>query len=380
MCRILIAGDYCPHNRINDLIEKGEYNTIFDEVRLITGGVDYSIVNFECPIVERSAIPISKCGPNLKCSSDAVKAISYAGFNCVTLANNHFYDYGDIGVEDSLTTLNTEGLDYVGGGKNIEEARNILYKEIDKYVLAIINCCEHEFSIATSNSGGANPLDPIEQYYAIKEAKSKADFVIVIVHGGHEHYQLPSPRMKKNYHFFVDAGADVVLNHHQHCYSGFEIYNARPIFYGLGNFCFDWHGKRSCIWNEGYMVDLSLTSSKIDFKLIPYIQGDVKPTINMLKAELLDIFNAKIAELNNIINFDDSLIEEYKSYLQGECGQYILSLEPYENGYFKAARLRHLIPSFLNKKHLLRIENYINCEAHLDMLRYAIGEEVKRKC
>ena len=51
----------------------------------------------------------------------------------------------------------------------------------------------------------------------VEEAKKKADFVLVIVHGGSEHFQLPTPRMQATYRFFVDAGADAVVNHHQHC-------------------------------------------------------------------------------------------------------------------------------------------------------------------
>ena len=54
------------------------------------------------------------------------------------------------------------------------EASKILYKEIAGMTLAIINCCEHEFSIATEKTAGSNPLNPIKQYYAIKEAKEKA--------------------------------------------------------------------------------------------------------------------------------------------------------------------------------------------------------------
>lgn len=43
--------------------------------------------------------------------------------------------------------------------------------------------------------------------------------------------------MQEIYRFFVDIGADAVINHHQHCYSGYEVYKEKPIFYGLGNFC-----------------------------------------------------------------------------------------------------------------------------------------------
>ena len=215
--KILIAGDFCPQDRVATLIDRKEYTPIFSEVIHLTKKADYSIVNFECAVVEGNAQAINKCGPNLRCTSYAVEAIKYAGFDAVTLANNHIYDYGEKGLKDTLETLESYQVDYVGAGENIEEVAKVLYKDIGEERLAIINCCEHEFSIATKSSGGANPLNVIQQYYAIQKAKQLADYVLVIVHGGHEYFQLPSLRMVENYRFFIDAGADGVINHHQHC-------------------------------------------------------------------------------------------------------------------------------------------------------------------
>ena len=125
--------------------------------------------------------------------------------------------------------------------------------------------------IATDTSAGSNPLNIVQQYYAIREAKNNATNVIVIVHGGVEHYWLPSPRMKETYRFFIDAGADAVINHHQHCYSGYEVFKKKPIFYGLGNFCFDGN-KGNKRWTTGYLVNLNLSENTVDFELIPYRQ------------------------------------------------------------------------------------------------------------
>ena len=56
---------------------------------------------------------------------------------------------------------------------NINEASKVLYKKFDDKIVAFINCCEHEFSIATAYNAGSNPLNSIKQYYAIKEAKRR---------------------------------------------------------------------------------------------------------------------------------------------------------------------------------------------------------------
>ena len=241
---IIIAGDLCPKGRIAQLFEEKKYAEVFQGVKPVIELTSYAIVNLEAPIVEGKGSPIAKSGPNLKCTAKVIDAILYAGFKGVTLANNHFYDYGEEGALTTMQKLSENKIDYVGAGKDIEDAATTLYVIVGTKKVAIINCCEHEYSIATREHAGSNPLNPVALFYAIKEAKGNSDFVLVIVHGGIEHYQLPTPRMKEQYRFTIDCGADAVVNHHQHCYSGYEVYKGHPIFYGLGNFCFDWKGRR----------------------------------------------------------------------------------------------------------------------------------------
>ena len=173
--KILIAGDFCPQHRVAELFEKGSFSDVLGDVKETIESADYSIVNFECPITKGGERPIEKCGPNLQCSESGMEAVKWAGFNCVTLANNHFLDYGEAGVANTLDACQKYGIDVVGGGRNLQEAARILYKEINGQTLAVINCCEHEFSIATKTTAGSNPLNPIQQYYAIQEAKQKAE-------------------------------------------------------------------------------------------------------------------------------------------------------------------------------------------------------------
>ncbi|MBQ8413439.1 MAG: CapA family protein, partial [Lachnospiraceae bacterium] len=213
--KVILAGDFCDSARVSGIIERNQYETLFASVRDIIKSVDFSFVNFEFPVVAKEGKPIPKCGPNLKGQPKAVDAIKYAGFNCCTLANNHILDQGEECLKDTKSRIEAVGIKTVGAGSNLTEASEILYLHKDGQKLAVINCCEHEFTIAMDTRAGANPLNPIQQFYKIQEARQNADYVLVIVHGGHEHYQLPSPRMKETYRFFVDAGADAVVNHHQ---------------------------------------------------------------------------------------------------------------------------------------------------------------------
>lgn len=364
--KILIAGDFVPQNRVSELFAEKKYAEVLGEVKPIVELADFTIVNLEAPVIYDKPSPIDKTGPNLYCSENAVEALKWTGFDCVTLANNHFYDQGEQGVDGTLKACEKYGISFVGAGKNLQEAETVLYKEIGGKVLAVVNCCEHEWSIASNEHGGSNPLNPIKQYYAIQEAKKKADFVLVIVHGGTEHYQLPTPRMKETYRFFIDLGADAVINHHQHCYSGYEVYHERPIFYGLGNFCFEKTSHDDSLWNEGYMVSLTFDNESSNFDLLPYTQCGATPLITMTIEQLP--FRNRIKQLNDIIADDVLLVEEFKKMAQRK--KTLLNfLEPYRNKYLKLLFAKGLLPSCLDQKKKNVILEIFRCEAHFDVMQ-----------
>lgn len=365
--KILIAGDFCPRDRVASLFEEKKYGIVLDDVQNLISSSDYSIVNFECPVVSSNAKPIVKQGPSLKCTPRGVEAVKYAGFDCVTLANNHFLDYGKEGVKETICTLNHYGMDFVGGGVNLKASNQILYKEICGECLAVINCCEHEFSIATETTAGSNPLQPIQQYYAIKEAKENADKVLVIVHGGHEHFQLPSPRMVETYRFFIDAGADAVVNHHQHCFSGYELYKGKPIFYGLGNFCFDLPSRHDGIWTEGIMVTLDFSNNLPTYKIQPYSQCAEMAIVKLLPE---DAFNNRIEQLNETIAQPEKLKSVVDKYYASCSDQYRRIFEPIRNRFILGAIRRGWIPSLISKERFLSAYNFIFCESHFDKMKY----------
>lgn len=359
---VVIAGDYCPQHRVATLFEGGEYDAVLGEIKQIISGVDYSIVNFECPIINGNEKPIVKSGPNLGCSKSGMSALKWVGFNGVTLANNHFFDYGEEGVKNTIHACREYSMDYVGGGVNLDEASKVLYKTIGDKILAIINCCEHEFSIASDTQGGSNPLNPIQQFYTIKEARKKADFVIIIVHGGHEFFQFPSPRMIETYRFFVNCGADTVINHHQHCFSGYEVYMGKPIFYGIGNFCFDEKGYTDGPWNEGYFVKLSYNES-ISFTLYPYKQCDKEAKIVLLPP---NAYERKLESINKIICNKKILEKEVKDYYNSCIKRNSYIFEPFMSRLYTSLRYRGLAPSLVSNRRKILATDIIGCESHRD--------------
>lgn len=378
MMKLLICGDYYPNGRIANLIDIGKGSTIFEEVKPYIQEADFSILNLEYPVVQNSEKPIVKCGPNLKGDEASVDLISQIGFNVVTLANNHIYDYGSKAMFNTEKICHKYKIKTVGIGKNIEDSSHPLILEKGGKKVAIINCCEHEFSVATDEQAGANPLNPVKQFYTIQEVRKNVDYIVVIVHGGTEHYQLPSPRMKETYRFFIDAGADVVVNHHQHCYSGHELYNGKPIIYGLGNYCFELIDKRNSIWNEGYMVKLNFDET-ITFDIIPYVQCNDKPNISLMQGEKKRLFEEEITHLNAIISDESKLAIEYQKFSEIRYDDLQLVCSPYTHRITMGLAWRHLLPRFIGKKRIVRMLNYIYCESHREKLVLMLQSALQKK-
>jgi poly-gamma-glutamate capsule biosynthesis protein CapA/YwtB (metallophosphatase superfamily) len=80
----------------------------------------------------------------------------------------------------------------------------------------------------------------------------------------------------------ADAGANAVIGHHTHIISGHEVYKEAPIFYSLGNFCFDWEGLRNLPWNKGMIVRLGFEKGKKISKYLVELEVIIpnKKTIN----------------------------------------------------------------------------------------------------
>ena len=370
---ILVAGDYCSNGRLKmcSLVEKG---IVDSKLSCLIRESDYALVNLECPLFTEengtSYNAIHKQGPTLFGALHNLDVLKTIGFSCVTLANNHIMDYGEGALNETLKGLAEREFDSIGAGRNIDEASRILYKTFEGVSAAFINCCEHEFSIATNTHGGANPLNPMTQFYQIKEAQNYADYVIMIIHGGVEHFQYPTTRMVDTYRFFVDAGADVVINHHQHCPCGYEIYHNKPIFYGLGNFCFDWEGNRNSIWNLGYMVILHLEGNhQINSEIIPYRQCDETPTLNLLDGKELDDFNCMMKDLCEAIQNPDILEAKLKEYNVRNDYLYRKMLEPYSGRVTNGMYRRGWLPSTINKERVLALMDFLICESHHERVK-----------
>ena len=274
---------------------------------------------------------------------------------------------GPEGLRSTLDLLRASEIASVGAGANREEAARPYLHQADGGTVAILNVAENEFSIAGPADPGANPLDPVANFYAIQAAAAQARYVIVIVHGGHERFSYPSRRMIDTYRFFVDAGAHAVIGHHAHCYSGVETYRHAPIFYGLGNFIFD-RDTRNAKWNYGYAVQLTLgAGGAITHSVVPYVQGDANPGVRLLTGDALARFERDFDAINDVIRDPARLAEQWDGFVADRAGSIMRTLLPM-NSYLTRMYLTLGLPLPLSRTRTLRLLNTVRCESHRDVL------------
>jgi len=246
---LLIAGDLVPTQSNIELFKNADIKALLGEELLsLWRSADARIFNLEVPLTDQES-PIDKCGPNLISPTEEIKGINALNPSLITLANNHILDQGEQGLFSTMDILTKNNIPFVGAGNNIFEASKPYIIKQDGFKIGIYTCAEHEFSIATEKTAGANPFDPLESLDHISDLKEKCDYVVVLYHGGKEHYRYPSPNLKKVCRKMVDKGANLIVCQHSHCIGCFEEYDNATIIYGQGNIIFNKQDNE--FWNSG---------------------------------------------------------------------------------------------------------------------------------
>ena len=235
---ILIGADLVPTISNATLFERGDAKTLVGEDLLKTlQAADYRIFNLEVPLTD-TTMPLDKNGPAMIASTQTAHGYKALGVDLLTLANNHILDQNVQGLESTIRMLQENGISFLGAGKNLQEAAKPYIIENGGRRIGVYACAEHEFSIAAEGKSGANPFDPLESPDHVAALKAQCDYVIVLYHGGKEHYRYPSPGLQKICRKLVQKGADLVVCQHSHCIGCEEKYMNGTIVYGQGNFHF----------------------------------------------------------------------------------------------------------------------------------------------
>ena len=205
-----------------------------------------------------------------------VAVLQELGVDIVKLANNHVYDYGRQALLDTFETLENAGIAYVGAGRNLEEATEPVYMELDGKKVAFVAASRAEKYKMTPQATEDSPgilrcYDTALFLETIKKAKENADFVLAYVHWGTEYsYELEDVQLTTGKEY-LDAGADVVIGAHSHCLQGMEYYNGKPIIYSLGNYWFNEKTLDTMLLNLHFYGDDN--ERYLEVQVIPAVQS-----------------------------------------------------------------------------------------------------------
>jgi len=192
-----------------------------------------------------------------------------AGFDVVTLANNHMLDYGVEGLKNTIKTLDSIGVAHCGAGLNFYQAQEpaiIVKKGKQIAVLGYSMTFPQEFW-ATDSTGGTCYPNLRNMKNSILKCDSLYDFTVVTFHWGSELKNYPKQYQKDYAHHAIDWGADLVIGHHPHVLQGLEIYKNRLIAYSLGNFSFASYSNKA---TESIVLKIFLTNAGLLYaKIIP---------------------------------------------------------------------------------------------------------------
>uniref|UniRef100_Q3AST4 Putative enzyme of poly-gamma-glutamate biosynthesis (Capsule formation)-like protein n=1 Tax=Chlorobium chlorochromatii (strain CaD3) TaxID=340177 RepID=Q3AST4_CHLCH len=231
--KLLACGDVVNFSAKQDFVD--------NKLTQIIQNSDIAICNFEAPIFHQDMRPIKKAGPHVYQSKESVQYLKNVGFNFVSLANNHIYDYRQKGIFDTIQELKKFDLEFIGGGTTFEEAYKTTIIEKNGITIGLLAGCENEFGCLyeEQNRGGYAWLFHHKIEDNIRELKAKCDFIVFISHAGVEDIELPIKEWRDRYQRLCDVGVDVIIGHHPHVPQGYEKHNKSLIFYSLGNFYFD---------------------------------------------------------------------------------------------------------------------------------------------
>jgi poly-gamma-glutamate synthesis protein (capsule biosynthesis protein) len=240
----------------------GKESFVNDGLKNIIKNADMSIWNFEAPIETKCMQKIKKAGPHVYQSKDSIKYLNNAGFNMVSLANNHIYDYGQKALESTIKEFEKHEMEYVGGGVNFNKAYQAKIIEKNGIKIGLLAACENEFGCLyeNQNRGGYAWLFHYLIEDRIRELKHEVDSIVLIVHAGAENIDFPLKEWREIYKRLCDVGVDVIIGHHPHVPQGYEKYNGSQIFYSLGNFYFDTVGFENKT-DDSYSVVLDFNNS-----------------------------------------------------------------------------------------------------------------------
>lgn len=258
---LLFVGDVMLSRGVGRIMKANDDWTYpFQAVAEALRAADLTFANLECPVSDVGRDLHHKY--SFRADPRVIAGLKFAGFDVVSVANNHMFDWGNEALVDTVRRLRESGIVPVGAGANDLEAHYPRRVDLGGVKLAFL-----AYAAIAPKEAAAGPARPGIAWLApervladIRFARPIADVVIVSLHWGVEYARQPSREQVRLAHQIIDAGADLIVGSHPHVVQPLEQYRDGWIAYSLGNFVFD---QRPGPMRRGLMLKVALHNKRI---------------------------------------------------------------------------------------------------------------------
>jgi poly-gamma-glutamate capsule biosynthesis protein CapA/YwtB (metallophosphatase superfamily) len=242
---------------------------------------EITVGNFESTL--STAGSATQGGDSFAASPRVIPGLRAAGFDLLSLANNHVGDYGDRALRQTLDRFAATKIDTVGAGRDLAAARRPVVIQRDGVRVGFIAVDSiGESPAATRNRAGTNRLNmpprtgPLNRSALrritsdIRALNQRVDVVVVLTHWGTQYTHRPEPSQRVAARAFADAGADLVIGGHPHWVQGLESADSAVVVHSLGNFVFDMDFQTKT--REGIFLEIVLWGDRVKaLEPVPYV-------------------------------------------------------------------------------------------------------------
>ncbi|MGB2867672.1 MAG: CapA family protein [Bacteroidota bacterium] len=291
-CTLMAFGDINLGRSVGQWLLNGELEYPFGKMGPLLRSADIVFANLESPLsdqrgeTESPSSNVVFCGPPV-----AASVLHKGGVSVVSTANNHAFDYGLKGLNETIRFLRNEQIAFAGTSEEKTDSmfapaiveRNGIRVGFLGYTQLV--------NIQGEWAGHISLYDGERAEREVRSLKEKADFVVASFHGGTEYADSPDEQSVLQMRALVDAGADVVLGHHPHVPQGIELYKDKLIVHSLGNFVFyqpqfSWTGKSYGL--ELFLKKDGSGTTISSMRLIPF-RPSLQPSQNLGERERTDL-------------------------------------------------------------------------------------------
>lgn len=287
-----------------------DYDSIAEDIeeiaKYITKNNQFTILNLEGSLTKSAFNPIKKRGEHLIQNDVVIDILKLLNVRGVSICNNHIYDYGEIGVQDTINSLKRNNIGYCGF--NFKGHSKIIPIVVDdgniRYeIYAATDPYEESVCTKKNQSGCIRISDLLKLQVKNKDNTCR----IAFLHTGFEYNTLPSPRTIKDAHRLIDNGFDYIICSHPHLIQPYEVYKDRLIMYSLGNFYFssfrqEFQEKKIANKEKGFCnrgLGISINGKEYHIVSIEYDEQRNKSYMNLeYQAENLNSYDSKEYKYN----------------------------------------------------------------------------------